>query len=253
MVWCRQCCCCHLKGGAIAIGVVFLVLNGLGIISSATTLGVSNSLLRNQNSSGVDAVRDVINAIAGTSLAMYVISSITSIMLFIPACCNDDKAQPKRFFLIPFMVWMVIYMVICVGFAIYYVAVVGIRTGIFAFGVYIIFIALGIYCEIMIYSYFQHLRDFDPTKQQNQGGAVVMQVQPPAVGYAQTYAPGAYPPQAYPPQGQPIQGQPMMMQGQPMMMQGQPMMMQGQPMPMGQPMAMGEAPPPMYQEKPPMA
>jgi len=205
MVWVAKCCCCHLKGGVIAIGCVFLVLNALGAASAAMQLYGANTIFQS------GAIKDVVNGILGTSLAMYVISAIVSILLFVPACNNDADAKNKRFFLIPWMVWIIVYTLICIGFTVYYLIQLGFSAALFVIVVYLIFIALGIYCEIMVMSYFQHLRDFNPA-QQPTGGVVMQQ---PNAGYQPQYAPQT---------GYPPQGQPMAMQAPPVYAEKQPNM-----------------------------
>jgi len=156
MVWVSRCCCCHLKGGVIAIGCVFLVLNVLGVASAAIQLKHYSHFWQ------FGGAYDVLKGVLDTSLAMYAISAIVAILLFVPACQTDENAKNKRFFLIPFMVWTMLNMLAWVGLSIWYITNIGFAAAMFVICVYLIYIGLGIYCKIMVYSYYQHLRDFNP-------------------------------------------------------------------------------------------
>lgn len=244
MAWCAKCCCCHLKGGAIAIGVVFLVLNVLGAASSAIGLTVTNVAANRSGWGTNNAFMDVYNKVAGASLAFYVISAITDVLLFIPACVDDERARGRKWCLVPFLAWMILQCLVCLGFAIFMFASVPMAQAAFIAGIYIVFIILGIYCWIMVFSYFQYLRDYVPGQNATQQGGVILQ-QPGTVVVQQGYPPQqggqpmmtgqqvAYAPQGqqgYPPQGYPQQGQPMMA-GQPMSQEAPPQYQEKQGIP----------------------
>lgn len=190
MVWVSKCCCCSLRGGAIAIGVVFLVLNGLGAISAAVNIGLTHQFRQ--------YIGDILMNISITSLVFYVISAIVSCLLFVPGCMEDGKAKKHKWCLIPFIVWSIICILGLIGLAVYLIVEVGIGILLFSVAVYFVFIIVDIYCIIMIVSYYQHLRDFDPSAvpQANQNVVYVPQ-QPMAYAGQQPVGYAAPPPAGY--------------------------------------------------------
>lgn len=171
MVWVKKCCCCHLKGGAITIAVVFLVLSvlgacggavGLGSVTQYDSLGQQSKTQNTEENAALSAMKKISTA----GIVFYIITMITSILIFIPACMPDQRAQKWKLLLLPFVIWMSIYIVISIILVIITLVTANLKGSvgaiILSIIIFVLIIFLGVYCCVMIISYYQYLRDYTP-------------------------------------------------------------------------------------------
>jgi hypothetical protein len=117
-----------------------------------------------------EKAKQIMFGISGASLAFYLIACITCILVLVVACSQDDRAKGRKNLLVPWMIWQILWMVIVVGFFIWQAVVYGLKDPnvMFSGGMYVVYILIGIYCLVMMYSYFQYLRDYEPLSDSHQ-------------------------------------------------------------------------------------
>jgi len=188
MAWLNRCCCCGIRGGAIAAAVFMTVLAFLGFGGQvAAMVGISVNPLQDAmdlvqkgtelnltavggtggsgaGGLGTDLIGDVgvsgVEIVAIISIILYVVQLVACLLIFVPACGAAGKSRDRRRLLLPFLIWQIVIVVSFFIACISAFAAEG-KIGPKLLGQLpnIINLLLAILFEIVVYSYYQYLRD----------------------------------------------------------------------------------------------
>jgi len=151
----KKCCCCSLKGGAIAVGVTMLVLNLIGCIAASGQMAVGSALdkvgtgVKNDDLSDFGKTQTLLGTI---SLVLCIVAVITNILLLVSTCMKQGKAAGRL--VLPYVAWQSVHLLSCLIFALMYLIKIG-TAAMFYVGYALVFVGMGLYCVIMMVSYYQ--------------------------------------------------------------------------------------------------